>query len=243
MAVDRWWYRGIDLYNAYDTDQKFTDDEVFVRVPSVHKGNYLLDDTGEIIYKDVVYDMRATYSFVSPYILNAVKLREQLINKLENLSSLKTGAKITRPTDGGILRRAFLTNKLSYVFLICVVPLSAYGLMRETKEIKHAQVLPQDKPVIQKQVAKINNEVLQNENVLKADLDLDHFQSLLPGSVLRFQSFVSDGHTYYANLRIRRGDLVELVTLDDLRLNGYWVTKEKRYIVISKDDFKIRIRI
>ena len=47
LRVDRWWYRGKDLYKAYMTGQVFTEQSEFI-------GNNLID-------------MRATYSMLSPW--------------------------------------------------------------------------------------------------------------------------------------------------------------------------------
>jgi hypothetical protein len=44
MVVDRWWYRGKDLYGAYNTDQIFEDDSVSVHsvLPSYYRNNVAL---------------------------------------------------------------------------------------------------------------------------------------------------------------------------------------------------------
>ncbi len=65
LKVDRWWYRGQDLYQAYDTMQCFTPDE-------------LVTHSGKVV------DMRATYTILpayhstgAAYVDNVVRIMEQ----------------------------------------------------------------------------------------------------------------------------------------------------------------------
>ena len=70
-AIDRWVYRGSNLYDAYDTEQCFTDGHQFMKVS---------DGT------DMV-DMRAPYTYLSPWHLKGQFLEPEIV-KRPFLSSL-----------------------------------------------------------------------------------------------------------------------------------------------------------
>ena len=245
MAVDRWWYRGKDLYNCYDTDQKFSDDQKLISVPSKDKkGNVLLDETGNIIYENDYLDMRASYTVLAPFYQNAIQCQINLHDQLEKLSGKKSGLKTARPSDGGFLQRYFFQQKFSVIAMFLLVLLSAYGLNRDNTEsivIKNASA-SEITPVLQP----IKTEVIEQVELEVDDLEeiqLDHFQTILKGSVIKFETFVSDGNVFHAKLRIKGKEINETITLDDLRLNGYWITKEGRKIIIQKDEFKVLVKV
>ena len=89
MRVDRWFYRAVELYDAYDTRQCFTDGT-------------------EVLGGDVV-DMRATYTMLPPYIENGYAYVEnvvRLVKQKEQKNMQSTGEvirlcdRISRPQAG-----------------------------------------------------------------------------------------------------------------------------------------------
>jgi len=203
--VDRWVYRGKNLYNAYDTAQIFTDQEE------------ISNTTGQIV------DSRATYTLLSSFHTNHVQYCLELQNKINTLSNKKP-LSLTQPAGGGGIEASSLQPFLMPVgFSIIFSSFVFFMFFNDSVDnvvIKEAKADLLNSPVDDsKTVASVLSSVAK---VTFLDRLINDYRPRLASLLLHDNPFSISGIIEFYN----NNQLVEVFTIKELHGLGVSVTRK-----------------
>jgi hypothetical protein len=227
LKVARWWYRAKDLYSAYDTAQKFSDQV-------------------EILGGNLV-DMRAPYTILSPYHQNALALIDLLTARLKALGAKPGQAKGSAGQGGGIAGLSPRWQK-ALVALGLVAALALYWLPRKFAEgepfvMSDATAAEPKAAAISKPVA-VPAPVASASEPAKPPISRDDAMAdlLAHAERLRLVVFGYDGENL-TSLRIEavQGELVRQISRQELIYAGYAVIPSNMGVELVKGAFRVRV--
>lgn len=223
LRVARWTYRGKDLYDAYNTRQIFRDD------------NELKD--GEVI------DMRSSYSFLSPYVLNSIKYKNQLMDKLQNLNSnsINQTDKNTSARSSSYFSR-FDKSDYQLLFGALFLILIGYTFIDDAESepsVDRAVSLVQPGELLS-----IKTPTLISDEPLEI-IPQDFLLKLFHKANVSIGLWRQEGLIFDALILIQRDKQPdESLTLDDVRALGWIPLKRADFVILSKEGQKsITIKI
>lgn len=201
MAVDRWWYRGKDLYAAYNTDQIFSDESDCV------------------------------HSVLPAYYRNNVKLINLYQDKITALSSDSTTA---QPPAGRSLK---MTASAVFILFLALVSHRTYAKYQEFTGA------PQPASIVASVPAVVAPSVVAVPVVAAPVVQLDFVQKMTKDAQVTASSFYVADSKINAVLHVKNGELVQTITLDDVRALGYVVVLQGKIATVSKNDYSFSFQL
>lgn len=221
VSVGRWWYRGKDLYQAYDTAQVFTDDQV--------------------VLGDQIIDFRSSRTMLSPFFLTGQKLKEKLQLQLDELNGKHP--KTDEPTQrlSGVLGQGF---GRVHLVIICFLAVAYHYISQPDETILKtavAQTTPEEivlLPDVKDTDKSPSDLVASRLEEIKQPKTGDYFLDLIEGAKVTIGLWEQNHASLNAVLLItREGRVQESLTLDDLRVLGWLAVKRGDFIILHKDGF------
>lgn len=212
MAVDRWWYRGKDLYSTYNTDQIFEDTEFYDTV----KG------------ETEVRKSNSVFSVLPAYYRNHVALIKHHHSKIEMLTK---DSKQQAPTERPVLK---LAASILFTVFIGLLGTRTYAKMQDYRK----PVIEIPVQVMTKKDSKVEvsvSTILMQKQVI----NIDHIQSITQGREVHASSIYQAEGRINAVLHTLKDDdhIAATFTLDDTRALGYIVVLHGRIIEVQKQGY------
>lgn len=224
-----------------------------IETVSYSKDKYkLLYNTTQRFFKDVLYhndtihDMRAVYSLVPDYILSGQKLIDKFKDNIETIKTKVKNIDQLLIDEGeimavnhhqkqglyikfgllalGLVAFLYFNNPLDNKLLNNVTGLDDV----EQQSINTVQSNPQ--PLTQKPIQ--NNFNLSPEN--------DFFQDLISGAEVSIPVY-SENDTLKAYIQVKTETQTTFITLDDLRVIGWYALKQGNVVFLKKNNITIQI--
>jgi hypothetical protein len=218
MVVDRWWYRGKDLYSAYNTDQIFEDSQF----KTVGKVELMLSDS--------------VHSVLPAYYRNNVALIQKLQKQIQVLGSdLKTAR---RPAG----RSLKMTASLIFAALVCMVSVRTYAKYTEYTN-KPQQTAPQSQliPIPKDSAPLLPPPVVAPVVVESAPSDI--IEKMTRNAIIKVSSYFVADSQINAVLHLTEGDNVTVITLADARAIGYVATLQGNFATVTKANYSFSFRL
>jgi len=225
IKVGRWWYRGQDLYQAYDTAQIFTDDQV--------------------VLGDELIDFRTSRTLLSPFFLTGQKLKEKLQLQLNELNGKKT--KTAAPTQrlSDVLGQGF---GKPHLLVLCVLAL-AYNYFSSPDETIISEAIAETAPQetlsfssvesLAEGLPSVTGDRLKNETTKTGDYFLDLIQDANVKIGLWHQNNARlDAVLIITKKESKNNFIEESLTLDDLRVLGWLAIKRGDFLFLHKEGFE-----
>ena len=228
IKVGRWWYRGKDLYKAYDTAQIFTDDQV--------------------VLGDEIIDFRSTRTLLSPFFLSGQKLKQKLQLQLDELNGKKNNTEESTSRVSGVLTQGLGSfTKLTSLLLILIffyiyfqdeniinqsLALTAEQLQSETKTQTNSTQTFKNPLEIDRSSITVSKEEPKEE-----ELESDFFIDFIKDADVNIGLWHYDKKSLKATLTIQREneEFADSLTLDDLRVLGWIAIKRGDFIMLRKE--------
>ena len=241
LKVCRWWYRGTDIYNGYDTEQKFSD--------------------GMITVNGQIYDSRASYSYIPPYHTSGVSLIDSLENRINLLrenqnNAVKSSSNVIvkkKPNAKPVLLQPFKQKYNEFIFpsvlLIILLLFLSYHYIYTVDSIDHKGSLamlfgisstPKPQAIEKKQESSIVPTAQVKPVVENSVPKFDYIHTVLESTYVVVSSMVRDGSNVVSLIikaRDEKNDLVRFITYDNLKLMGYTVIVTSSGIEVIRGDY------
>jgi hypothetical protein len=206
VGVDRWIYRGRDLYQAYDTKQKFTDQV-------------------EVLNGEPV-DMRATYSVLPPYYTKCIALIEKLQDQLAELTGKP---KPTRTAPGRADWRRFVGRYgATAVLALGLLGASFYGMHAGKANTSPAAQSAQSAPVQSPEtkpasvLVPVPKSEKPQEKPIEAEAPINPVWDMLQHADLKLSalSYTNDWQIISLRITASKQDITRVIGRDEILMNG-----------------------
>ncbi len=217
MVVDRWWYRGKDLYGAYNTDQIFQD----AQFKTVGKEELRLSDS--------------VHSVMPSYYHNKVAIIDKLQKRIQHLRSDLT---VPPPSAGVPLKMASLVG---FAFFVCLISYRTYAKFTEY----HAAPVQVDAQ-LQPAVNVVDPLVVPPPvvpPVLADSQPLDIIERLTKDAIITASSYFVADSQINAVLHLVRGEDDQVITLADARAIGYVATFQGNFATVTKNNYSFSFHL
>lgn len=228
VAVERWFYRGVNLYAAYDTRQKFSDQRELLN--------------GELV------DMRATYTLLPPYYIKSVALQDHYQKLLDGLRGHSTPVfNLESSSWGPFIRRYAPTAAFALVLLLASLlgfsrkpssasapPAPVQAAPASDSSSLASSLLPSPSPGADKK----SQEKIPNDDSPKR---ANYIWEMIRYADLKLLGYVYTNDWQLISLRIEatRDGISRVISRDELLMYGIKIILSSSGVELLKDDEKV----